>query len=206
MVRYAILGMTFAFAAAIQPGPLQAYLVTQTLAHGRRGTFLASFAPIFSDVPIIALVLLVLTRLPSNWLLGMQAAGGIYLLYLARDAFKTFRARRQEEIPKGRSGRETLLKAIFVNLINPNPYLGWSLVMGPLLLKGWHEAPLNGIALLFGFYSVMVLGLFGTIMLASAAKKLGGKIYRFLLGLSVIALGCFGLYELASGLIGLIKP
>ena len=63
-LSYLIIGATYAFAAAVQAGPLQAYLIFHTLANGWRRTFPALFAPIFSDIPIICLALFVLTHVP----------------------------------------------------------------------------------------------------------------------------------------------
>ena len=45
------------------------------------------------------------------------------------------------------------MNAAIVNVLNPNPYLGWSLVMGPLFLHAWQEVPRNAAALLVGFYT-----------------------------------------------------
>jgi threonine/homoserine/homoserine lactone efflux protein len=199
MTSYLVLGSTFAFAAAVQPGPLQAYLVSQTLTFGWRRTIVAGFSPLVSDGPIIALCLLILSRVPPVFVHGLQIAGGVYLLYLAVDAFKTYRNYDPERALRLQSAQQTLLKAALVNLLNPNPYLAWSLVMGPLFLKAWREAPLHGIALLVSFYTTLVITLFGTILLFSAARKLGSKINRALVGGSVIALGCFGLYALWLG-------
>jgi len=72
-------------------------------------------------------------------------------------------------------------------------------------LNGWKETPLNGIALLISFYAILVLSLFGTIMLIALAKNIGPKVSRILLGLSAIALGCFGVYELWSVLISVLQ-
>jgi threonine/homoserine/homoserine lactone efflux protein len=90
-----------------------------------------------------------------------------------------------------------------VNLLNPNPYLGWSLVLGPLLLKGWHQNPANGIVLLFSFYVTLTIGMIITILFFAAAGKFGSRLNRLLIGISVLALSCFGLYELWSGISGL---
>ncbi|RPI22128.1 MAG: lysine transporter LysE [Chloroflexota bacterium] len=199
MVSYFLLGVTFAFAAAVQPGPLQAYLVAQTLANGWRRTILASFAPLLSDAPIIALVLLVLSQVPPAFARVLQLVGGAFLIYLAVEAFKTYRNYDTEKVLQPQPGQKTLFKAVFVNLLNPNPYLGWSLVMGPLLLKGWQEAPVYGCVLLASFYATLVLSLFGTIMLISLARNMGAKVNRLLIGGSAIALAGFGLYQLWSG-------
>ena len=70
MTTYLILGMTYAFAAAVQPGPFLTFLISQTLTTGWPRTFPGAFAPLLSDIPIIALVLLVLSRMPA-WLVQL---------------------------------------------------------------------------------------------------------------------------------------
>jgi hypothetical protein len=72
--------------------------------------------------------------------------------------------------------------------------------MGPLLIKGWSENPANGIVLLIGFYSSMII--YSTIMvvLFAAAGNLGPRINRISIGISVIALVIFGFYQLWSGI------
>ncbi len=199
MTGYLILGITYAFAAAVQPGPFQTYLISQTLTNGWRRTVPAAFAPLFSDGPIIALVLLVLSRMPAWLVQVLQGAGGVFILYLAFGAFKTWRDFDVTKAVEVRSSRQTVLKAITVNLLNPAPYIGWSLVMGPLLIKGWREAPANGIALLTGFYVTMIIVTLGIMLLFSAARNLGPRVNRALVGVSAIALTCFGLYELWLG-------
>jgi len=199
VLHYLILGITYAFAAAVQPGPLQTYLISQSLSKGYRHTLSAAFSPLMSDGPIIVLVLLLLSTLP-RWLVNvLQFAGGVFLLYLAVNAWKTWRDYDAKKAVQVQSSQQTLLKAATVNLLNPNPYLGWSLVMGPLLLEGWRETPVNGIILLVGFYATMVVSLVGIIMLFSTARNLGPRVSRVLIGISAIALACFGFYELWSG-------
>ncbi len=199
MTGYLILGITYAFAAAVQPGPFQTYLISQTLTNGWHRTVPAAFAPLLSDGPIIALVLLVLSRMPAWLVQVLQGAGGVFILYLAFGAFKTWRDFDVTKAVEVRSSRQTVLKAIMVNLLNPAPYIGWSLVMGPLLIKGWRESPANGIALLAGFYTTLILVTLGIMLLFSAARNLGPRVSRALVGVSAIALTCFGLYELWLG-------
>jgi threonine/homoserine/homoserine lactone efflux protein len=199
MTSYFILGFVYAFAAAVQPGPLQAYLISQSLTNGWKRTVLASFAPIISDGPIIILVLFILSNFSEGMIHVMQCAGGMFLLYLAFGAFKSWQNYDAQKDVQNQSSKQTMMKAVFVNLLNPNPYLGWSLVMGPLLLKGWNENPLYGIALITSFYFTIIFFTAGIVLLFSAAKGLGQKINRMLIGISVIALTCFGFYQLWLG-------
>jgi len=202
MSGYLLLGLTYAFAAAVQPGPFQTYLISQTISNGWRRTAPAAFAPLLSDGPIIALVLLVLSRLPTWLTQVLQCAGGLFLLFLAASAFKTWRNFDLNKAIQNQSSRQTVLKAALVNLLNPSPYLAWSLVMGPLLLKGWRESPANGIALLIGFYTTMVVVTLGIMLLFATARNLGPRVSRALVGISSIALACFGIYELWLGIGG----
>jgi threonine/homoserine/homoserine lactone efflux protein len=199
MLTYLILGMTYAFAAAVQPGPLQTYLISQTLRHGWRRTLPAAFSPLISDGPVIALAVLVLSRVPAWLAQDLRLAGGVYVLYLAWGAVKAWRRYDATDMAGAPSKQQSVLSAALVNLLNPNPYIGWSLVLGPLLLKGWREAPAHGVALLAGFYGVMVLSLAGTIALFAAARNLGPRVNRVLIGLASVALACFGCYLLWSG-------
>jgi threonine/homoserine/homoserine lactone efflux protein len=198
MFTYLIWGVAYGFAAAIQPGPFQTYLITQTLRNGWRQTLPAVLAPLLSDGPIIALVLLVLSQVPSWWLQILRFVGGAFVLYLALGALQAWRhfdASRLMNTPT----QQRVFRAALVNVLNPGPYVYWSLVMGPLLLTGWHQAPANGISLLMGFYVTMLISLVGILFLCAGAGKLGTEITRSMLGLSGFALVGFGLYQIWSG-------
>jgi len=191
-----MLGFTLAFAAAVQPGPLQAYVVAQTLSRGWRRSWPAAFAPLLSDAPIALIALGALHFAGARLLSVLQCAGGLFLLYLAARAQHTWRTHGASP-ETGSQG--SLLNAAIVNVLNPNPYLGWSLVMGPLFLRAWREAPRYAAALLLGFYATMVAVTLGIILLFAAAGGLGPKVNRRLVGISVIALLVFAGYELWSG-------
>jgi threonine/homoserine/homoserine lactone efflux protein len=199
-MTYLIFGITYAFAAAVQPGPFQAFIISQTLSKGWRSTLPASFAPMLSDAPIITLVLLVLSNVPDIMVNILQLAGGLFLLYLAYGAYKSWLSFDEKQILQKHSSQQTLFKAAIVNLLNPNPYIGWSLIMGPLLIEGWRETPANGIALILGFYISLTLFTAGIIILFAAARKFGPKVSKISIGISALALGCFGVYQIYMGI------
>jgi threonine/homoserine/homoserine lactone efflux protein len=203
MLQYLIIGVTYAFAAVVQPGPFQVFLLSQTLSKGWRRALPAAFGPIISDLPVILIVLLLLSAVPLYFISILQIAGGLFLLYLAFNAYKTWKDFDSSKPPLLHNDRQTILSAVMVNLLNPNPYLGWSLVLGPLLLKGWHQNPANGIVLLVSFYATLTIGMIITILFFAVAGKFGSRLNRLLIGISVLALSCFGFYELWSGIFGL---
>ena len=203
MAEYMIFGATFAFAAAVQPGPLLAFLISQSLRLGWRHTLPASFSPLLSDIPIVTVVLLALSRLPEWFGRVLQIAGGVLLLYLAFRAYERWRRfGTGKEVVKSESIYKGVLQAAFVNILNPGPYLGWGLILGPLVLKGWREAPANAVALVGTFYATMIVTLAGIIVLFGVARNLGPKVVRILVGLSVIGLAVFGCYQLWAGMVG----
>jgi threonine/homoserine/homoserine lactone efflux protein len=196
LLDYLILGFTFGIAAAAQPGPLQTYIISQTFTNGWRRTLPASFAPLISDIPIIILVLFLLSQVPSWLIQFLHLAGALFLFYLTYDTYKTWKKYDVKKKAEAQSNQQTLFKAVLVNFLNPNPYLGWSLVMGPLFLKGYREAPINGTALIIGFYATLVVGIAGIIILFAFARNFGPKVVRIMLGISVVGLAFFGLYQL----------
>jgi threonine/homoserine/homoserine lactone efflux protein len=200
---YLIPGITLGFAAAVQPGPLTIYLISRTLRAGWKRTFPAIFAPLISDGPIALLCLFILGSLPTGFLQYIQIAGGLFILYLAFEAARTWRKGNDSiRIERVSSGR-TLFDATVVNFLNPGPYLGWSLVIGPLFLKGWKAAPFNGILLLSGFYLTMFIFTTLVIFLFDKTRERGPKLQRILLGLSAVFLACFGIYQLVAGAMAL---
>ncbi len=199
MIDNILLGISFAFAAAVQPGPLQAYLISQTLANGFRRTMPAAFAPIVSDIPIAMLVLLVLTIVPHSFVLALQLIGGSFLLYLAFGAFRSFRDYQEAGSARTSQVHRTFFKAVLVNLLNPNAYIGWGLILGPLVARSWHESPVSGSAVVLAFYATMILTTILILAFFGKAGAAGEKVPRALVGLSVIALASFGLYQIWSG-------
>jgi threonine/homoserine/homoserine lactone efflux protein len=201
MWLYIVQGIGYGFVAAVQPGPFQTYLISQTLTKGWRQTLPASLAPLISDGPIIALCLLVLSQVPAWLQRFLYIAGGLFVLYLAYNAYRSWRGFDPNVSSPETGTQQSVLKAALINMLNPNPYIFWSLVSGPILLAGWRETPTHGVGFLLGFYMTMILGFCATILVFGLARQLGPRLNRALLGASAIALLCFGLVQLWKGLL-----
>jgi len=200
MLTYLIFGITYAFAAGAQPGPLQTYIISQTIEKGWRSTLPAIFAPLISDLPIVVLILFLLSSVPDNFILFLRMGGGLFLIYLGFMAYRSWKKYDPNATNSNKSGKKTLFSAALVNLFNPNPYLGWSLIMGPMLLEGWRIDPINGIVLMLGFYVTLTIMLAATIIIFAFARKLGPSINKISLGISALVLILFGVYQLVMGI------
>jgi len=130
----------------------------------------------------------------------LYIAGGIFILYLAYGTYRSWKNFDSHLPPVETGTQQSILKAALMNALSPGPYLFWTLVTGPILLQGWRETPLNGIGFLAGFYLTLIFSLAAIILVFGTAAKLGPKFNRALLGISAIALFCFGSYQLWLGL------
>ena len=193
-----LLGSGFAAAAAIQPGPLQAFLLSRVLRDGWRRTLPAAFAPVLSDGPIALLMLFLLRAMPVWLQSGLRVAGGIYLLGLAWSAFRDARLDQPESdlLP---APPRTLLKAVVVNLLNPNPYLGWAFVLGPAAVAAWVRAPSHAVALVAAFYLTMTASLAAFIVACASTTLLSPRAQRWLMLASAAALAALGVWQLVAG-------
>jgi threonine/homoserine/homoserine lactone efflux protein len=176
VLEYLFIGSGFAFAAAIQPGPLQAFLLSSVAQKGWKRTLPASCSPLLSDGPIALLVLLVLNRVPETMRRVLQAAGGILLIYLAWASYRQWRKQNTLGSETNDSAPRTFVQAATVNLLNPNVYLSWSLVLGPAVLAG-------------------------TILLFGTTRFLGPRGRRALILVSAITLAALGVYQLVASLV-----
>jgi len=196
VLKHILIGVSLAFTAAVQPGPLQAFLFSRVTAIGWRRTLPASFAPLLSDGPIAVVALLVLGHLSPGMQSILRGAGGLLLLYLAWRAFQQWRRSELSAAKQGDKVPRTLLEAALVNLLNPNPYLGWTLILGPLVVTAWREAPSVGVAVVVAFYATLVTMLAALIFLFGSARLLGPRIQRALLLASSVVLVGLAVYQL----------
>lgn len=206
MLAYLLQGLILGATAAAQPGPFQAFLLSLMSREGWRRALPAALAPLISDGPILALVLLVLSQLPEWLLFGLQIAGGLFLLYLAWGAWRSFRQKQLIESEDAAliqgNERANILKAALMNFLNPSPYIFWGTVAGPILIEAWRKTPWSGLGFLISFYVALIGGTVLFILVFAGAGKLDPRVNRFLGAASAVALFAFGLFQLTSGIRG----
>lgn len=195
MWMYLLQGIGFGMAAASQPGPFQAYLISQSLTRGWRRTLPAALAPLISDGPIIAVCLLVLSQVPPGMEKLLYGASGLFILYLALGSYTSWR-RDSTPLTADKVNRQSIWKAALMNSLSPGPYIFWTLVTGPILVSGWRESPVYGIGFLGGFYVTIVAVLAGIILVFGLAARFGPRVNHVMLGLSTLALLLFGCLQI----------
>ena len=200
-IAYLVQGSGLGLFAATQPGSFQMFLISQSLKNGWRRTLPLALAPLLSDLPIIAVIMLVLTRLPDSFLRVLRIAGGLFLLYLAWSAFSAWRSYRTDQTVEAENESHSIWKAALINFLNPNVYIFWGLIGGAILAQGWQESPALPFIFLAAFYVVMVSATAAIIILFGTARRLGPRLTRGLLLISALAIGAFGVYQLWQGVL-----
>lgn len=198
MIGLLLHGGGLGLSAAAAPGPFQAVLVAESLRRGPVRSAPLALVPIASDAPAIAVVTLVLTQVPAGLLRALSVAGGGVLLWLGAGALRgAWRAElAMPEAPRG------FLRAAAVNVTNPNVWIFWSTVGGPVLAGAWREAPGRALAFLAGFYACITAGNLIILALAGGLAQLGPRASRALglaSGLALIGFGCWQLGKAVAG-------
>jgi len=195
-------GLSLGFANAAQPGPFLAFLLSHTLRVGWRRTLLLTLAPLATDGPIIALVLLILVRTPDWFIRALSVVGGLLLIYFAKGAFDAFRKSASTSPANADSANGSFARAFAMNATSPGPYIFWTTIGGPTLIQGWAGSPAATLAFVAAFYLTLIGGLVGYVLLFAAASRIDPRLTRALNLISAVALFLFGVYRIWQGVLG----
>jgi len=204
MIELVIRGITLGMNAGLSPGPLQTYIIQTSLKLGWRRSLIVVLSPLLADLPIILLIVFVLSQFPPTFIHIVQIVGGLFLLYLAWNAWKDARSGARigggsEDRPIT-SQRGILIRAVQVNFLSPGPYIFWGTINGPLLMQGLRQSVLHGIGFLLAFYGMFLGILCGLVLLTDRLRHLSDRANRWILmGLALI-LAVFGLSLIGQGL------
>ena len=198
-------GASLGFSASISPGPLFFYLIAQSLTGGWKRGAIVAIAPLVSDLPLVLTILLLLDQIPALFLHIISLAGGIYVIYLALKLFQGWRENQGFKLDTSSKLPQNLGKAVLVNYSSPGPYLGWSLVNGPLLLEALRVSVVHGIMFIISFYGLLIGGMLVLAAIFSQAHRLGARIVRTLSIVSVIILSILGVFLVFRGMQGILN-
>ena len=195
-------GSALGITAGAAPGPMQAYLISETLSGGWRRSLPLIFVPLISDLPIVILTTFVLRQVPEFWLQTISVVGGLFVLYLAWGFWQQWRGAVIDTNSPSPVQRRSFGKAVVMNLLNPNPYIFWTFVSGPILINALAQSWYYAFAFLVGFYGIFMLTMVAFIALFHQTRRLGTKAVRAIQLLSIIILVVFGIILIKEGITG----
>jgi threonine/homoserine/homoserine lactone efflux protein len=191
------------FSAAASPGPFQAVLLERAVRVGPWRALHLALVPLVSDPPVVLTCLLALSGLPPGFLRALQLLGGALLVWMGAGALRDLArpaAPRGEEAAPGRD--LGFWRAALVNLLNPNAWLFWSLVGGPLLAGALRSDPAQAALFLAAFYVPLTATNAALVAGFGAVGRLGPRAARALGGVSAAAFLTLGLSQLWRATLG----
>jgi threonine/homoserine/homoserine lactone efflux protein len=199
MIYFLTVGSVLGLSAGFSPGPLLALVISETLRHGMQAGVKVALAPIITDLPIILLTLLVLSKLSHlhNVLGVISLAGGFFILTMGWQSIRSRGIDMNIEDAASRS----LSKGVVANALNPHPYLFWISVGAPTMTKALSLHIGSFMAFLISFYVFLVGSKILLAFLIGRSKSfLTGRAYIFTMRFLGLILIVFALALFHEGL------
>ncbi|MDX9714416.1 MAG: LysE family translocator [Dissulfurispiraceae bacterium] len=187
MLYFLTLGTLIGLSSGFTPGPLFALVISETLKHGVKAGVKVALAPVLTDLPIIMLTMLVLSKVSDfDSILGLiSLCGGLFLLYMA---WENIKSKRIDVLSRDLKER-AIAKGMLANVLNPGPYIFWLTVGAPIVVKAMN----NGMSILLVFIMSFYVFLVGSkIVIAVLVNKsrafFSGKIYVYTMRMVAVIL------------------
>ena len=143
-------GIALGLIEGIRPGPLLTMVIRETLTGGWSAGARAASAPIFTDGPLIVVSILLSAWVAEQptllFLISILGAG--FLVWFGVDCFRI-------EPPDPEVGQAEITgsfrRGVITNLLNPNVYVFWFLIGGPLMASAAVDEPLAPVAYALSF-------------------------------------------------------
>jgi threonine/homoserine/homoserine lactone efflux protein len=134
VLEYLGIGLSLGITAGLSPGPLMALVISETVKGGRTGGIKVSLAPLFTDIPLILIILFILKHIEHiRFLLGIiSLVGSLLLIYFGYKDLKTNKINLQT----GNIRSDPFKKGLLTNFLNPHPYVFWLFIGVPFMMKG----------------------------------------------------------------------
>jgi threonine/homoserine/homoserine lactone efflux protein len=171
VIKLILFGMTCGLTAGFAPGPVTALVVSQTLKYNFSEGLKIAIAPMLTDLPIVAVALLILSRLSQlNLFLGViSLVGALVVLYMGISnlKIKTIELKQAEGNPK------SIVQGMATNFFQPHPHVFWFGVGAPAILSAWPKTHIGAV----GFLSAFLICIVGAkLMVAGLVKASKGAL------------------------------
>ena len=152
-IPFLVSGISFGLAAGLAPGPLLTLVVSETLRHGKRQGILVAIAPVLTDIPIVILSLLIISKLSDSMTaLGLiSLSGAAFIAYLSYEGLTSSGMNIDPSSIKPNS----LKKGVLTNMLSPHPYLFWMTVGAPLISRAYEVGLHACMIFILAFYLLL---------------------------------------------------
>jgi len=198
-LTFLLSGIVFGLSGGLAPGPLLTLVISETLKHGIREGIKISLAPLITDLPIILVAVLLLSRLANvHFLLGLiSLCGAAFLVYLGFESI----AFRGAELSAISVNPQSLKKGVVANFLNPSPYLFWFSIGAPMVIKAADVSLVAAIFFIAGFYILLVGSkIIVAVLVGKSRQFLKSNRYIYTIRLLGVILLFFALVFLRDGL------
>ena len=196
---FLISGIIFGLTLGMSPGPLLTLVISETLKHDKKEGIKIAVAPILTDLPIVLITLLILSKLTNfDPILGsISILGAIFIGYLAYENISI----KKIELDVSEAKLQSLKKGVIANFLNPHPYVFWFIIGAPTVLRAWGVSLFSAILFILGFYIFLVGSKISIAVIVEKSRSfLKSNIYVYTIRLLGIALLIFSLMFLIDGL------
>lgn len=196
---FLITGILFGLSAGLTPGPMLTLVISESMRKGTRAGVTIASAPLLTDLPIIVVTQWVLIELSQiNVILGViSIAGSLLLAWYAWESFFM----KDDPNEEAGSSRTSLKKGILTNFTNPNPYLFWITIGGPVLLSSYRSGYTNTAMFLAGMYVFLIGSKASLAVITSKSRDfLHSRLYHGILKALGLILAGFSVHFFMKGI------
>jgi threonine/homoserine/homoserine lactone efflux protein len=148
--------LIFGLVGGIKPGPLITLVITETLQHDWKAGTKVALSPLITDAPIITISAWMWSQATS--MSGVESilylAGATFLTWLGIDGLRGA-SLNFDDIESPRE-EKSLRRGVVTNLLNPNPWMFWTLAGAPFMVAAWNQSPWMPFAFVIPFFTMLI--------------------------------------------------
>jgi len=196
-VHQLLLGLSLGLGAGLAPGPLLALVIRSSLERGFAAGARVAVSPLLTDVPVIAVAVVLAARLPMTVLGALGIGGGAFVLWLGAKVLRE-QTPPAEQAADAASPHADLRRGALTNLLSPHPWVFWITVGAPVLTGGG----IGGAALFLGAFYLMLIGTkvaVAWLVATGRSRLIQGRGYTAALRVSGLLLAAAGILLIIEG-------